>query len=394
MPQPDAPTRQTTSRSSHREIDVVQGGDRVASVAERLADAGQADHRRSVGRGHASFRGVGCGELVADGVEPALGEDLVEQRQVVDPSEVDVLEQTDGDGIVGRALQRRGDRVDGEREILEGSGDRLVSQPARRDRLDPVVGRRQGGRRVGVDRVDRVDESVEQPRDDLGLILEESGLDDQVRRDELTVGPQVTLVDEDMAATFEDEAGRPRFGHPGPGDATLLEQGERLGVLDVDDRHVAATGGVGCKPVLGEPRPQGDVLGVAEGGRGERRLRAEIVGGVDPVGDDQARPARGGAGDNSQRLAVGLGEAVDRRVGADEGGIDGPGEQGLDRFAAGVEVGDLQRDVRSQGLGEGTAVDADDCRGVRDVREVAEAQRHGLGRRRDGQQQRPGNRRR
>ena len=106
---------------------------------------------------------------------------------------------------------------------------------------------------------------------------------------------------------------------------------------------------------------------------------AEIVGGVDPLGDDQARPARGGAGDDPQRLAVGLGEAVDRRVGADERGIDRPGQQRLDRLAAGVEVGDLQRDVGSQCLGEGTVVDADDRWGVGHVREVAEAQRHGLG---------------
>ena len=74
-----------------------------------------------------------------------------------------------------------------------------------------------------------------------------------------------------------------------------------------------------------------------------------------------------------------MGEAVDRRVGADERGVDRSGQQRLDRLAAGVEVGDLQRDVRSQGLGEGAAVDADDRRGVGDVREVAEAQRHGLG---------------
>ena len=180
-----------------------------------------------------------------------------------------------------------------------------------------------GSRGIGVDRVDRVDEPVEQPGDDVGVLVEEPGGDDQVRRHELAVGPQVALVDEHVAAAFEDEAGRPRLGHPGAVDLALLEQRERLGVLDVDDLDVAAAGRVGGEAVVGEPGAQGDVLGVAERGRGERRA-GEIVGGVDPLGDHQARPARRGAGHDPQRLAVGLGEAVDRRVGADEGGVDRP----------------------------------------------------------------------
>ena len=213
----------------------------------------------------------------------------------------------------------------------------------------------------------------EQPGDDVGALLEEVRGDDQVRRDELTVRPQVALVDEHVAAPFEDQAGRPRLGDPGAVELALPEQRERLGVLDVDDGDVAATRRVGGEAVVGEPGAQGDVLGVAEGGRGEGRA-GEIVGGVDPVGDDQARPARRGAGDDPQGLTVGLGETVDRRVGADEGGVDRSREQRLDRLAAGVEVGDLERDVRSQGVGEDSAVHADDRRGVGDVGEVAEAQ--------------------
>ncbi len=167
---------------------------------------------------------------------------------------------------------------------------------------------RQGGRRIGVDRVDRVDESVEQAGDDVGVLLEEAGGDDEVGRHELAVGPQVALVDEHVAAAFEHEPGGPRLGHPGAVELALLEQRQRLGVLDVDDLDVAAAGRVGGEAVLGEPGAQGDVLGVAERGRGERRP-GEVVGGVDPLGDDQARPARRGAGDDPQRLAVGSGRS-------------------------------------------------------------------------------------
>ena len=127
--------------------------------------------------------------------------------------------------------------------------------------------------------------------------------DDQVGGHELAVRPQIALVDEHVAAAFEDQSGRPRLRNPGPVERSVAEQGQRLGVLDIDDLDVATASRVGGEAVLREPGAQGDVLGVAEGGRGERRA-GEIVGGVDPFGDDEARPARGGAGDDSQCLAV------------------------------------------------------------------------------------------
>ena len=196
---------------------------------------------------------------------------------------------------------------------------------------------------------------------------------------ELAVGPQVALVDEHVAAALEDQSGRPRLGDPGTVELAFTEQRQRLGVLDVDDLDVAPAGRVGGEAILGQPGAQGDVLGVAEGWRGERRVGVEVLGGVDAFGDDEARPARGGSGDDPQRLAVGLGEAIDRRVGTDERCVDRSGQQRLDRLAAGVEVQHLQGDVGTHGLGERTAVDADDRRGMGDVREVPEPQRHRFG---------------
>ena len=67
---------------------------------------------------------------------------------------------------------------------------------------------------------------------------------------------------------------------------------------------------------------------------------------------------------------------VDRRVRADEGGVEGAGEDRLDGLGAGVEGRRLERDVGAERLLEQAVLDADDRRGVGDVREVAEAQRH------------------
>ena len=141
--------------------------------------------------------------------------------------------------------------------------------------------------------------------------------------------------------------------------------------------HVAAAAGVGLVALLGEPRPQGDVLGVAERRRRQRRA-GEVVGRVDALAHDERGAARRRAGDDAQRLAVGLGVAVDRRVGADEAGVEGAGEHRLDDLGAGVERRQLELDVGAERLGEQPGLDADDRRGVGDVREVAEAQRDGL----------------
>ena len=106
--------------------------------------------------------------------------------------------------------------------------------------------------------------------------------------------------------------------------------------------HVATAARVGLEPLLGEPRPQGDVLGVAERRR-RQRGPGEVGGRVDAVADDERGAARRGPGDDPQRLAVGLGVAVDRRVGPDEAGVEGAGEHRFDDLGAGVERGRLER---------------------------------------------------
>ena len=213
------------------------------------------------------------------------------------------------------------------------------------------------------------------------MLVEELGGDDQVGGDELAVGPQLGLVEQHVAAALLDEAGRPRLGHPRPVEGAGLERGERVGVVLRRDAHVAAAAGVGLEALLGEPRPQGDVLGVAERRRRQRRA-GEVVGRVDALAHDERGAARRRAGDDAQRLAVGLGVAVDRRVGADEAGVEGAGEHRLDDLGAGVERRRLELDAVAERLGEEAGLDADDRRGVGDVREVAEPQRRPARRRR------------
>ena len=45
------------------------------------------------------------------------------------PVEVDLVEQPDGDRVVGRLLQRRGDRVERELEVLQAPA--IVASPSR-----------------------------------------------------------------------------------------------------------------------------------------------------------------------------------------------------------------------------------------------------------------------
>ena len=65
---------------------------------------------------------------------------------------------------------------------------------------------------------------------------------------------------------------------------------------------------------------------------------------------------------------------VDRGAGADVGRVDRPAEQRLDGRRTGVERLRLELDVGAEGFGEDPLLDADERRGVGDVREVAEPQ--------------------
>ena len=114
-----------------------------------------------------------------------------------------------------------------------------------------------------------VAEALDQLLHDVGVVVEELGAHDEVRRDVLALGPQVALVDEDLAAALVDEAGRPGFRHPGAVDLAGLERVEGLRVLLREDLHVATAGGVGLVALVLQPGAQRDVLRVAELRRGE-----------------------------------------------------------------------------------------------------------------------------
>ncbi len=109
------------------------------------------------------------------------------------------------------------DRIDREGQVLEAGGDDLFRGALGRDLLDLVDHGRLCGGGIGLDRLDRIDEPDEDRLHQVGVLLEELGAHDDVGRDVLAagVGPQVALVDEDRAAAFEDQPGRPRLGNPG-----------------------------------------------------------------------------------------------------------------------------------------------------------------------------------
>ena len=108
-------------------------------------------------------------------------------------------------------------------------------------------------------------EALEERLHHVGVLLEELGAHDEVRRDVLAAcRPQVALVDEHRAAALLDQPGRPRLGHPGAVDVAGHERSSVVGVLLREDRDVAAALGVGLEALLLQPGPQRDVLGVAE----------------------------------------------------------------------------------------------------------------------------------
>ena len=88
-----------------------------------------------------------------------------------------------------------------------------------------------GGVGILVGDVDRVGETDDERLDHVGVLVEELGRHDQVGRDEVTLRPQVGLVDEHVAATFEHEAGRPRLGDPRAVEGAGLECSQRVGVV-------------------------------------------------------------------------------------------------------------------------------------------------------------------
>ena len=137
--------------------------------------------------------------------------------------------------------------------------------------LDGVVNAvAQAGGKVIVGLVDRLTERLDQRGDDVGVIVEKLRGRDEVGGHELSVGPQLGFVEEHVAAALEHQSGRPWFGHPRAVEIARLQGGQGVGVVLRPDRDVAAAGGVGLVSLLGQPRPQRDVLCVAERRRCDR----------------------------------------------------------------------------------------------------------------------------
>ena len=63
----------------------------------------------------------------------------VQGREVVDPLQVDRFEEAERDGVVLRLLERRRDRIDGERQVLPRLVEHFRRDRLRRDLLDAVV---------------------------------------------------------------------------------------------------------------------------------------------------------------------------------------------------------------------------------------------------------------
>ena len=204
------------------------------------------------------------------------------------------------------------------------------------------------------------------------MLAQVVGAHDEVRRDEVPTRPQVPLVDEHGPAALQDEAGRPRLGHPGAVEVAGLEGGERDRVLLGQDGDVAGSGLVDLVAVLVEVVAQGDVLRPTGLGGGDPRA-AQVLDPRDARSHDQRGAAAGGTGDDADGLALALDEGVDGRVRADVGGVERPGEQRLHGRRAGVERLGAQPGV-AELVGEDAGGVAVHRRRVRDVGEVAEPQ--------------------
>jgi hypothetical protein len=137
---------------------------------------------------------------------------------------------------------------------------------------------------------------------------------------------------------------------------------------------VAAAGGVGVEALVLQVPAQRDVLGPPE--LGVRQLLSAQVGGrADARPDDQERATGGAAGDDPDRLAVRLDVGVDRRVGAQEAGVEGAGEQRGHLLRAGIVGVVLEGHVGPQRAGYESLLDADQGGCVGQVWKVPEAER-------------------
>ena len=221
--------------------------------------------------------------------------------------------------------------------------------------------------------VDGVEVRGDELANHVGMGAEECTRHHQVGRLETTARPQGRLVDEDDAARLVVESGQIGLGHPGAVDLALLEELKGGRIVGGDDAHVAAPLRVGLQAVGGEPGAQGDVLGVAELGCGQRST-AQVgrTGDVGIAANHQAGAPRGDSCDDAQRLAVALDEGVDCRARPDEGGVERPRQERGDRRRPGIEGLGLQGHSGAEVASEDPLLDADQGGRVSEVREVPE----------------------
>ena len=225
------------------------------------------------------------------------------------PVEIDRVEEPEIGRVLRGCGQGCGDRIDREFEVLPGRCHGLGRELAAAELLDGGDHRLLGRLGILIREVYRREVALDQPFDDVRVLLEELGRDDEVGGHEVAVRPEIGLVDEDPAAALLDHARRPRLGDPGAVDVAGDERIQRVRVRLRSDRHVAPAFEVGLVALLEEPGPQGDVLRVAELRRREDGA-GQLVGGRDVVAHDEGGSARGRARHDADGLSIRLGKGL------------------------------------------------------------------------------------
>ena len=270
----------------------------------------------------------------------------------------------------------RGERVEGELEL----GERAVEHRGRQRRagelLDRVVGDRLGLGRVRGGEVDRLLLAAQQrldrcPGAPAGTRCARSA------RSSGTARPATASSRRRAPSRRVDQPRAPRLRQPAARELAGLEQVEGAGVVEVLDGDLVRARAVarGCCSLshffsaTSWVLPSCGVAMILPLSWSGEVMSGEVTSWAPP----DVEP-----GDQPDGLAVGLGERVDRRAGADEPGVERAAEQRRDLVGAGVERlgGELRR---AQLLGEEAVGDADERGGVGDVGEVAQPQLGGGG---------------
>src|SRR5688572_7015746 len=136
-------------------------------------------------------------------------QDAVESLERVDAVEVDRIEESHGHRVVSRLAQGGCDGIKREGQGGPRSGDGFVGKAATRQRFDAGVDSFLGASRIGVDLIDRLNQTSENRCDCVRILLEELRTHYQVRGHELSFSPQVTLVDQDLATALEYQTSGP-----------------------------------------------------------------------------------------------------------------------------------------------------------------------------------------